>query len=233
MYGRKATINPPMKSTCTWILGHDLFRSWTDRANVDKYQGLLWIKGKPGSGKSTIIKVLSSKVSQQAEHENFSVATFYFSAKGTELERGRIGLLRSLLYQILRANKQYLKELVAIYEEKLLLDQTNDRPRPLKWYDLEQEVRWHATEQEVKWYATELEAYLSSIFQKPNCPRVVIFVGALDECDEVDAKDVAFFLRQLSSSAHSAGAALDICLSSRHFPSVTISRSAEIHNGAI
>jgi Cdc6-like AAA superfamily ATPase len=118
MYRRQTAISRPAENTCTWLLGHDLFESWLGRTNVDKYQDLLWIKGKPGSGKSTIVKAISSHVTQHAKQSGLTIATSYFIAKGTELERTKIGLLRSLVSQILHVQKQHVPALIQIYEEK-------------------------------------------------------------------------------------------------------------------
>lgn len=65
------------------------------------------------------------------------------------------------------------------------------------------------------------------MFYEPS-ERIVIFVDALDECDESDARDVAFFLRDLTSSANAAQAPLNVCISRRHYPSITVSKSLSI-----
>ncbi|SPO07363.1 uncharacterized protein DNG_10057 [Cephalotrichum gorgonifer] len=205
-----ADIKPPVENTCAWILAHDVFKSWIDRVDVEKHRGLLWIKGKPGSGKSTIVKAVSGTISQRVRDNNLAVASFYFNAKGQKLERTHLGLLRSLLYQVLRVNTRHLKAFVDIYQEKLA------------------EVVPGDGQHDVEWQASELETQLNLIFQDPGCRRTVIFVDALDECDDGDARDVAVFLRRLSSLANFAGIALNVCISSRHFPSITIRDTVEI-----
>ncbi len=40
-------------NTCSWITRHDSYSTWLSEAH-----GLLWIKGKPGSGKSTLMEYL-------------------------------------------------------------------------------------------------------------------------------------------------------------------------------
>ncbi|KAL3605220.1 hypothetical protein FPOAC2_00162 [Fusarium poae] len=62
-----------------------------------------------------------------------------------------------------------------------------------------------------------------------------IFVDALDECDLLSIRPLAYFWREITKSAYGAGIDLKVCLSSRPFPSVTVSDCVEIvveeHNG--
>jgi hypothetical protein len=68
---------------------------------------IFWISGKPGSGKSTLMKFLLGK--RNRVHQYFYptgsaqvvVASFFFRSTGTAMQRSLIGLLRSLLFQIL------------------------------------------------------------------------------------------------------------------------------------
>ncbi len=40
--------------TCGWIAKHDGYQKW-----LEQRKGFFWIKGKPGCGKSTLVKYLS------------------------------------------------------------------------------------------------------------------------------------------------------------------------------
>ncbi|WJG35823.1 uncharacterized protein FOBCDRAFT_204390 [Fusarium oxysporum Fo47] len=51
--------------------------------------------------------------------------------------------------------------------------------------------------------------------------RIFIFVDGLDECDSGSVREVAYFWRKVTKSAHAAGVDLNVRLSSRYFPSVT------------
>ncbi|GLB08902.1 hypothetical protein AtubIFM57258_004811 [Aspergillus tubingensis] len=71
--------------------------------------GLYWISGKPGSGKSTFMKFLAGHEQTQQHLRTWSgdnklvLASFYFwSAAKDSLQKSQTGLLRSILYQILR-----------------------------------------------------------------------------------------------------------------------------------
>lgn len=123
MNTRKTAIASPTERTCTWLLDNDVFNTWLYRKDMEKHEGLLWIEGKPGSGKSTILKEVSRRVIGQLVPEGCCLATFFFNAKGTELERNKLGMLRSLLFQILRYRFKHLERLAAIYEKKKKTEQ--------------------------------------------------------------------------------------------------------------
>lgn len=42
--------------TCDWVSQSTQFRKWIERQDLRNHNGILWIKGKPGAGKSTMIK---------------------------------------------------------------------------------------------------------------------------------------------------------------------------------
>ncbi|ERF68794.1 hypothetical protein EPUS_06238 [Endocarpon pusillum Z07020] len=52
----------------------------------------------------------------------------------------------------------------------------------------------------------------------------MIFVDALDECEEQSVRDMVYYFQSVTDSAHAAGATLDICFSSRHYPTITLPR---------
>ena len=98
--------------TFEWIFHKDSLRTeirremtfvdWLAHGN-----NVFWIKGKAGSGKSTLMKFLSHHQETIKVLESWSgqqklvVASFYFWSSGTELQKSQKGLLQSLLYEIL------------------------------------------------------------------------------------------------------------------------------------
>ncbi|KAI0474653.1 hypothetical protein F4859DRAFT_514504 [Xylaria cf. heliscus] len=70
--------------------------------------GTFWIHGKAGSGKSTLMKFICShettveSLREWAGSKRFITAEFLFWNSGTVLRKSREGLLRSLLFEILR-----------------------------------------------------------------------------------------------------------------------------------
>ncbi|QIW98305.1 hypothetical protein AMS68_003823 [Peltaster fructicola] len=102
MNARRETINTPYPGTCTWLLENIDYKRWLARETP-----LLWIKGKPGAGKSTLIRYA------QMQSTGMQI-DFYFNARGDELERSTYGMYRSLLHQILE-KLPYLQDAVRAY----------------------------------------------------------------------------------------------------------------------
>ncbi|KAJ5988287.1 hypothetical protein N7481_003497 [Penicillium waksmanii] len=62
---RKITVETAHAKTCQWFLSHPGYKAWLDPENLTD-RGFLWISGKPGAGKSTIMKFVYSKMKKQA-----------------------------------------------------------------------------------------------------------------------------------------------------------------------
>ena len=98
---RRATIEPAHTRTCQWIFEEEAFSKWRDAAFRATNHGFLWIKGKPGSGKSTLMKCILNHITSHAPECN--IISFFFNARGESLERSTEGCYRSLLHQMLKA----------------------------------------------------------------------------------------------------------------------------------
>ncbi|KAG7145210.1 hypothetical protein HYQ46_006053 [Verticillium longisporum] len=55
---RKTTIRIAHAKTCRWLLQHSAHRDWLDPAMQSQNHGFLWLRGKAGAGKSTMMKWL-------------------------------------------------------------------------------------------------------------------------------------------------------------------------------
>lgn len=71
-------------------------------------KGVFWVQGKPGSGKSTLMKYLASNIrtvdclQQWAAGKKIKVARFFFWHAGSALQKSQEGLLRSLLFEMIK-----------------------------------------------------------------------------------------------------------------------------------
>jgi len=80
------------------------FPAWLENDSENVY----WITGKPGSGKSTLMKYIGSDPRTASHLAKWSsnrpnlIAAFYSWNPGVDLQRSQEGLLRSLLHQILQ-----------------------------------------------------------------------------------------------------------------------------------
>jgi hypothetical protein len=111
---RYSQISSAHQKTLTWLFGshsdrveHASSTTFVEWLNSD--DTLYWVSGRPGSGKSTLMKFLGSHKSTKeqlkvwAEEDDVVIAEYFFWDAGkNELQKSQEGLLRSLLYQILR-----------------------------------------------------------------------------------------------------------------------------------
>ncbi|RYP86570.1 hypothetical protein DL770_004869 [Monosporascus sp. CRB-9-2] len=108
---RRGTILDAHKDTFEWVWqdrSHDEEAQWDDlKGWLEQGSGCYWLSGKAGSGKSSLMKYLEEDSRTMASLKLWSGATelitpsFYFWYAGSELQKSQIGLLRSLLHDIL------------------------------------------------------------------------------------------------------------------------------------
>ncbi|CAI6341757.1 unnamed protein product [Periconia digitata] len=107
---RLHSINAPYDNTLQWILEPNYQKDtkmleWLGATNG---QNLFWLTGKPGSGKSTLMKYLFRnehlfpKLEDWSGHTPGILAGFFIWNCGTTLQSTTTGLLRALLYETLQ-----------------------------------------------------------------------------------------------------------------------------------
>ena len=94
---RRQTVKDAHTGTCAWVLEKAEYQSRCDTGRIPLHRGFLWIKSKPGAGKSTLMKFLLDSSEQVGE----AVVSFFFNARGDPLERSLEGMCRQLLHQLL------------------------------------------------------------------------------------------------------------------------------------
>lgn len=114
IYSRYYKITEAESETFEWIYTRDKtkpnlwsnFSEWL--ANNDpKQQQVYWISGKPGSGKSTLMRFLNDNQKTLSGATNWTgscnlvIASCYFWNSGTRLQKSQEGLFQTLLYQLL------------------------------------------------------------------------------------------------------------------------------------
>lgn len=200
-------LERPVAKTCTWLYDHPLYQDWINSRNIEYHNGLLWLKGQPGSGKSTLMgdvfrKTLNAQIECKAGPSHLTAA-FFFNAKGDALEHSPEGLFRSLLHQLL---PRYPEELIGA---------TNMWKRGiLDWTE--------------PWTYTSLKNYFQTTVLGTRAQRVFIFLDALDECDQGSIRLLGDFWRGITRRAHKRGIRLNVCISTRHFPCITLGDYMEI-----
>lgn len=152
---------------------------------------LFWVSGKPGSGKSTLMKHIADSNETKrclrawAGTDELIVASHYFTIYGTPIQRSLDGLLRSLLFGLLAQQPALIP--------KLLKD------------------RWDRWADQPPWTQSELEAVFRLFgTETDGMPsKICFFIDGLDEF-EGDHIDICQTLKQLSQSPF-----VKVCVSSR------------------
>ncbi|KAI0569986.1 Pfs Nucleoside phosphorylase, partial [Pyrenophora tritici-repentis] len=112
---RQMTIKTAHVKTCRWLLKSEQYLNWLDTTKLDKHHGFLWIKGKAGTGKSTLMKfALTNARRTMKDHVLLS---FFFNARGEDIEKSTIGTYRSLLLQLLEHHQWNAESLKTLLEQ--------------------------------------------------------------------------------------------------------------------
>ena len=196
---RVATIEQAQESTFGWIFDRrELhFVEWMLGGH-----GVYWIRGKPGSGKSTLMRFLHDNdhfrellQSRRAGERQFDV-WFFFNDRGTYLQKSLEGLLRSLLLQLASHNSQL---------ETLISDVFYAQPR----------------ESRGQWSMDDInQAFAAVMTQEIIDIEVTVFLDALDEYHgfpEVISKWILD--RIITSRSGSSRTTFRFCFSSREWDS--------------
>ncbi|KAL2816622.1 hypothetical protein BDW59DRAFT_166267 [Aspergillus cavernicola] len=207
MLDRRHAIDTPHPNTCEWILDQEKYIDW-----LDQERGLLWIKGKPGAGKSTIMSFLYRTLKDQPLEG--IVLEFFFTGRGTELQRTPLGFLRSLLNQLYRQDMSIRENLRKVYEDKCNTFGDN---------------AFGTSKQKWTWKQQELEDLLErAIIASAEHQLVTVFVDALDEAGRDSAAQLVQFFHRINSSLAREAASGKICISCRHYPVVSSMPESEI-----
>ncbi|KAI3401782.1 hypothetical protein diail_8160 [Diaporthe ilicicola] len=170
-------------------IGESDLRQWLESGN-----GIFWISGKPGSGKSTFTKFVAdhsetrSLLSAWASPRRAIIASHYFWSIGTPMQRSQQGLWQSLLFSILSKIPEALPQVCKERWQESLQNRLPQGP----------------------WGIQELRSCFSRLsYLESGSTRFCIFIDGLDEFDG-DHSDIAETLVALSCSG-----SIKMCVSSR------------------
>jgi ankyrin repeat protein len=191
--------------TCKWLLGSTEYLDLRSADKLSEHHGFFWIKGKPGSGKSTLTKFALTEIKKSLA--DTLLLSFFFNARGSDLEKNTIGLYRSLLVQLL--------EKYPASQKVWNLTSWSNRP-------FNSQLNQLNTNREM------LKQVLAEAIQLLGQYSITTVIDALDECDEDEVRDMVVFFEKLGEDAISDGRTLHVLFSSRHYPHITIRRSIEM-----
>ncbi|KAL2816085.1 hypothetical protein BJX63DRAFT_388241 [Aspergillus granulosus] len=195
----------PVKVAWNQMFENNDLATWYRGDDMDVHHGLIWIKGKPGSGKTSFLKHAFCRCTGEGQADGVSVAGFFSQSKDQDHRWNQPDLFRALVYQLLLTSNDDFLAFTRMFDAKI-----ND------------------AEKNVKWSEEELRAFLTATFSKPRRYRTIFFVDGLDECKGLGMRELALFFSELTTTAYQANAKLSVCLSSREFPRVSVGQCPEI-----
>jgi hypothetical protein len=165
--------------------------------------GIYWIQGKAASGKSTLMRFIWNNaltlqiLRRWSGSSQLIVAAFFFWNSGIPEQRSQRGLLRSLLFEALRKNKDLIPDVLPNEWENKSALAAHDLPiRPETWSLAQLQM-----------------AFRRLVGLASPQLKLCLFVDGLDEYDG-DAQDIAQYFKELSTCAD----CVKFCLSSRPWP---------------
>lgn len=204
MMARETSIAEADPSTFSWLFEGSGAESHNDASITRLMEWLpsasnvFWISGKPGSGKSTLMRHIyehpttRKKLLLWAQGSKLVTASFYFWYAGTDMQKSRKGLFQSLLHEILTENTELIPELC-----------------PTRWGRTNSQA---SARTDQSWSLKELTEPFQKLkdqvsFQKRFC----FFIDGLDEYKgDHDQFEIIEVIQDMSSSPH-----IKLCLASR------------------
>ncbi|KAK4947888.1 hypothetical protein LTR10_013396 [Elasticomyces elasticus] len=176
----------------TW----DIFSTWLK--SKDPPKSIYWISGKVGSGKSTLMRYLDSNIDQNEHMEPWAAGLcvlkaryFFWNPAESSLQKSFVGLLRSLLCQLLEQSVEFTDSCEP--REKWKHAQIDDKP--LEWTRVELQET--------------MKKFLDSTYRSS---RILLIIDGLDEAEgsSEDTEMLMLFLEETSKHDH-----VKVCVSSR------------------
>jgi ankyrin repeat protein len=196
------TIKTAHAKTCRWLLKSEQYLNWLDATKIGEHHGFLWIKGKAGTGKSTLMKF--ALVNARKTMKGHIVLSFFFNARGEDMEKSTVGTYRSLLLQLL----ERLPALQSVFDSLSLSTSS---------FSVDHQ-----------WNVESLKTLIEQAIRSLGDSSVVCFIDALDECEEEQVRDMVQFFEHMGDLAVSNGIRFQVCFSSRHYPYITIRNGLEL-----
>jgi hypothetical protein len=200
MHSRLANVATAQDKTCEWVFETPEFKRWLDPVFRPAHHGIIWIKGKPGAGKSTIMKHIVCTSQKKGGTGRF--ISFFFNARDQGLARSTEGLYRALLHSVVDSVPS-------------LHDMVDPPARPIF--------------KDQGWPLELLkDMFREAVRRYPHEETLTCCIDALDECDEDEVRDMLQLFEDLGEMATSEDLPFSVCLTSRHYPKIAITHTEEI-----
>ncbi|KAH7403242.1 hypothetical protein BKA64DRAFT_444322 [Cadophora sp. MPI-SDFR-AT-0126] len=228
---RRLLLPDSYAGTFSWIWSHDSFQDWT--AGGSK---MLWIQGKPASGKSTMMKFIREGLERQycghvsvqlllkqrgitrpVSDPSHVVVDFFYSVRGSNLQQEHVWMLRSILWQILRQIPSLWPKLVLfIQKQSDPMGFTREIGRsqsshPAPW------SRWISVEK-----LQSLLEFIGSQSERGSKITIYVLVDAMDESEILNRRKIATSLRRLASHPEQNAIIFKVLVASRPDPTTDV-----------
>jgi hypothetical protein len=225
MDGRYQTVSDAAKETFGWIFEDQEpqplpnsppfvpFKKW-----LANESGIFHISGKPGSGKSTLMKFLCEheETKRQLRHwaapRELVLAKFFFWHPGASLQRSLLGLSRSLLSHVLTQFPEITASLFPKHWKPHKYQSFNPKP-------------------DINFEDCELRAAFKQLVESGvtfKNHRLCFFIDGLDEFEEAEDTQTEF-ARRLQEWVRASRGGLKICVSSRDLPAFQTNNLRPVH----
>jgi hypothetical protein len=200
MTDRVMAISPACAETCAWFLHSREYTSWRDPSRRHAHNGVLWIKGKAGTGKSTLMRYIHDHACQHHQEE-VDIAFFLNGRSPDQLVKSVEGMYRSILYQLYNQ----IPRLKAAAAKRVAISNKQF------------------------WSIGVLEDMIrQSVFHLAPDEKATVYIDALDECELDQVRSAVEFFDRLSRSATTEKKQFFICFSSRYYPHITMHSHEEV-----
>lgn len=190
--------------TYDWLFSDKLsFTQWLDGTHSSP---IYWIAGKPGSGKSTMMKhamyhSLTQNYLRNYHQAPWVITGYFFHDRGSADQKSVEGFLREILYQILYQRKETFKLVFPLFNQRFLA------PSQLQ--------RGPTSASCNAWSSCTIQDALLSIATKTEVGvNICLFIDALDEHDG-NHNDLVSTLSRLAQRRENPLYRLRLCLACR------------------
>lgn len=198
---RSATIAPAYAKTCNWLFRASPYKRWRDQDLMSEHNGFLWIKGKPGAGKSTLMKHALDHAHVTYGHEK--TVSFFFNARGVALGKSVEGMYRCLLHQMVGR---------VPHLERSVPNADRNAYRSTGWP-----------------VAVLQGMFRQAVLHLSQQTKMSCYIDALDEGDDEDqVREMVEFFCDLAKRAVSDSLPFRVCLASRYYPKISLSFYEEL-----
>ncbi|KAF8848368.1 hypothetical protein BDZ45DRAFT_284616 [Acephala macrosclerotiorum] len=198
---RYSRIETEHEESLQWVCSEDPegpnFVKW-----LKTEESLMWISGKPGAGKSTLMKYIHDRddtlpIMRSSVHGRLEFISYFLHDLGSPTERTFLGLLHGLLSQVLTL----LPELAPTIHQRF---------RKLR-------IRYSTSSQEAPiWSEVELQAAFRDIIKNQTVEATVLcMIDALDECETKQLHPLLRFITNLATHPQKGGLTFKVICSNR------------------